>query len=656
MGEKYAIHWLEPVVQEILARNQEPIVISAGKTTSGHVHMGFMREIIIGDAIRRILQSKGKDVIFRIFLDTYDAAKRFPPYIDKSYANKYVGRPFARIPSPFNDIKANSYAEYFGKELINAFPDFGVEIQVIWTHKLYQQADMQEQIRIGLEKANLVKEIVLSHLTHAMTKEEKEERYKMYEHWMPAMVVCESCGRTQIKNTKGEISPNRVIQYNKEKDTVSYNCPACEYAGEVLISSGLVKLNWRLDWPAKWALDPKNLFECSGKDHFTKITGSWDVATDLCIKIYNYIGPVGLGFEWMRLGDTDMGTSKGIVFMPKTYYSMAEPELLRMLVLTTNPSRHISFRIEELALLYDEYERIERIYYEIEEPFDLDKKVGEFKTRIEKDLIRDLEIQITREINIEIQKEVDPLQRENITKNKKNLIKERMKKQSHFDIHPKLEKKMAEYVKTEEKERERVKREVKFLYPLIYTKRLKKRCPPQIPLKFLVNMVQLREFISFDEIMKKAQLTQRQKQISAVISKSYLRKRLQQTSRWLDYIKTLIEKTEDPTEKVRLESKVDLFEVPKILTPEILKLIDSEQRRSLKVFSEWLLSVEEVNEETLKVSMIQIRESTGISVQKLFQVIYLILIGRTTGPRLGPFMSLMDLNWIRHRFSIFRNE
>ncbi|TFG17048.1 MAG: lysine--tRNA ligase, partial [Promethearchaeota archaeon] len=615
----------------------------------GHVHMGFMREIIIGDAIQRLLKKKRKEVNFRIFIDSYDAAKRFPPYIDKSYADNYVGQPFALIPSPFNDIEASSYAEYFGKELINTFPDFGVDIETIWTHSLYQHAEMHEQIRIGLQKADEVKKIVLTHLTHAMSDSEKAEKYEDYEQWMPAMVVCESCNRTQIKNSKGEISPNRIVNYDQVKDTVTYICPACEYSGEVKISSGLVKLNWRLDWPAKWALNPKNVYEGSGKDHFTKITGSWDVATDLCHQIYGYEGPVGLGFEWVRLGDSDMGTSKGVVFMPKTYLSMAEPELLRMIFLTTNPSRHVSFRIEELSLLYDEYERIERIYYQLEEPFDLKKKLDDYSNRLQKALTKELEKEALEQFSLLIRNEQDIEKRKLLAKNKKGKIEEMVNEQFSTRFTEQLEK----YKKSEEAEYSRQRGEIEFLYPLIRAKNVKKECPPQIPHKFLVNMVQLRKYISFEEILNKAQQTQEQKQIPAIISKSYMKKRLQQTENWLNHIKTLIEETEDAQEKIRIESKVDLFDVPKTVSKATIGSFDEKQLLSLKEFSSWLNQIDEFTEENLKNSMIQIRDKTRIDAKNLFQAIYMVLIGRSVGPRLGPFMTLMDLKWIRKRFSVF---
>ncbi len=654
MSEEYAIHWLEDIIDEIIKRKQNPIVISAGKTPSGHVHIGFMRELIIGDSISRILKKKRKTVNFRIFFDSFDAAKRFPPYITKQYAKKYIGKPFALIPPPFDDIPAQSYGEYFGKELANSLREYGIKIDVIWTHDLYQTKEMHEKIRIGLQKQSQVKSIILSHLTHALSEEEKEEKIASYKNWMPAMVVCENCGRTQIKNDEGEIIPNRVIKYFKSKDMVSYVCPACEHHGEESISSGKVKLNWRLDWPAKWSLDPKNVYEGSGKDHFTKITGSWDVAVDLTQQIYGYEGPVGLGFEWIRLGDSDMGTSKGVVIMPKTYSAMGEAEILRMLVLTTNPTRHISFRIEELALLYDEFERIERVYYNLEEPFDIQKKIEEYKERKKKELIKEWESDISKEINRQIKEERDVDKKKAIVKTKKKYIKNKLDDRLRSDLDSSLGKYIQGIEKNEMKEFNRQKKEIEFLYPLIRAKRVTSHCPPQIPLKFLVNMVQLKKFISFDEILRKAQHTQVQKNIPSTISKSYLQKRLRQTANWLKHIKNLIEYAPSQEEKDRLSSKVDIFDVPKTVTRDIINQLELDQKDSLKVFYTWVNSIDELTENNLKDSMIKIREKTGIDAKRLFQAIYLVLIGRLVGPRLGPFMSMMDLQWIQDRFSVFR--
>jgi len=63
-----------------------------------------------------------------------------------------------------------------------------------------------------------------------------------------------------------------------------------------------------------------------------------------------------------------MKTSKGIVFTPQKYLELADPELYRMLILRTNPMKHISFRIEEIPQYYDYYEKMENIFYSLEQP------------------------------------------------------------------------------------------------------------------------------------------------------------------------------------------------------------------------------------------------------------------------------------------------
>lgn len=568
MSNQYPIHWLESIVKEIEARKPKQIVISAGKTPSGHIHLGILRELIIGDSLRRIFEKKGELVKFRIYFDSLDAAKRFPPYIDREFAKKYIGKPFALIPSPFKNTKAKSYAEYSVKDLMDALPEFGINIEPIWTHKLYKTKEMKNQIRIGLKNTEKVKKIVLEHITHSMKDEEKTERHEFYKNWMPAMVICENCGCTQKKLPDGIIKPNRVLSFNEKKDTVTYQCPACDYKGIVSVESGLLKLNWRLDWPAKWSLEPKNQFEGSGKDHYTKITGSWDVAVDLCKEIYKYEGPVGLGFEWLRLGDKDMGTSKGVVFMPKTYLTMVEPELLRMLILKTNPSRHISFRIEEISLLYDEFEKIERIFYGIEKA-----------------------------------------------------------------------------------ETDQMHKAIQFFYPLIRTKKISKLCPVQIPFKFLIIMAQLQDLLPIDSIIKKTQNFQVLKGINAKITKKYMKKRLDQTLNWLNYIKGLIQKEKDGKIKKKLMSKANFFRVSESITEDIKNQLNENQKRSLKKMADFLNSTDSLTEENLKSEMVKLQDLHEIKAKSLFQAIYLILIGVKRGPRLGPFLTLLDINWLRKRFS-----
>ncbi len=363
---KYPAHWLEGIVKEIEERNPSEVNLSTGKTPSGHIHLGIMRELLICDAIYRIFSRRGIPINFRLFLDDVDAAKRFPSYIPESYAKKYLGKPFALIPNPFDQNDKSNYAEVFGKELETTFKEMGIHAEIVWTHEIYQTEEMLEKIRIGLQKNELVKKIVAKYLTASMTDEQRESYLEQQKTWMGAMVICEKCQSTQKKQKDGTVNPNRVLEYNSNTDECKYHCPSCGYEGEVKVDSGLLKLNWRLDWPAKWTLY-NTTCEPAGKDHCTP-GGSYDTGLDLCQNIYDYEGPIKVPYEWLRLGDRDMKTSKGIVFTPTKFLEMADAKILRMLIYQTNPNKHISIRIEELEQYYNEFHRIEKIYYELEEP------------------------------------------------------------------------------------------------------------------------------------------------------------------------------------------------------------------------------------------------------------------------------------------------
>ncbi|MFX0077262.1 MAG: lysine--tRNA ligase, partial [Candidatus Hermodarchaeota archaeon] len=265
MVNKELVHWLENTIQEISNRNLTEITLSTGKTPSGHIHIGILREIIICDAIRRICEKKGQKVSFYLFMDDFDAAKRFPDYIDKEYQKTNLGKPFALIPCPFEDCGCKSYAYHFGNELISTFKHFGIVNEIIWTYELYQKKEMQEKIRIALENTKKIKDILKKYILPTLDEERQTQFTSMQKTWIPVMVVCEKCKKVQNRERDGSIQPNRAINYLEKEQLVTYECPACGYEGRISIYSGKIKLNWRVDWPAKWALF-KTTCEPAGKD------------------------------------------------------------------------------------------------------------------------------------------------------------------------------------------------------------------------------------------------------------------------------------------------------------------------------------------------------------------------------------------------------
>lgn len=568
MNKKFPAHWLEEIVDKISERNVQKITLSTGKTPSGHIHIGILREILICDALRRIFEEKGDKVEALLFLDDLDAAKRFPEYIDKNFQEKHLGKPFALIPCPIKECGCKSYAYHFGNELISTFPDFGIKIRAIWTHELYKKKEMQEKIRITLENTKLIKDILKKYILPTLDEVKKKQFIEMLKNWMPVMAICEKCNKIQFRDTNGSIKPNRVLEYNKNKKSVVYECSACGNYNEISIYNGNLKLNWRIDWPAKWALF-KTTCEPAGKDHCVK-GGSYDTGLELCQKVFGYEGPIKVPYEWLRLGDRDMKTSKGIVFTPEKYLEIADPELYRMLILRTNPMKHISLRIEELPQYFDYYERMENIYYDLE--------------------------------------------------------------------------------KTESEEERKFFR---YMYPLTKINGVPIEKPHKIPLKLLIFLSQIQNILSMEDLYNKTKSVSEIKDFEEIFSIEDFKDILQRTEKWVKQVKKTIENEKNNTVKKYILQRISLFEIPDKMDKNLLNKLDEKQINGIKKLRNFLIENEKVDGDLIQNKIFKIaKEDLNIAPKKLFEAIYLIILGKKFGPRLGSFLSLLDKNWLLERLNV----
>ena len=559
------VHWLEETVQEISKRNLTEITLSTGKTPSGHVHIGILREIIICDALSRIFEKKGVKVSFYLFMDDFDAAKRFPYYIDEDYQKDNLGKPFALIPCPYKECGCESYAYHFGNELISTFKHFGIKNKIIWSYDLYQKTKMQDKIKIALDNTNEIKDILKKYILPTLDDDRKEQFNDMQKTWIPVMAICEKCNKIQDRAKDGSIQPNRATEYLKEEQMVIYECPACSYRGKTSIYSGRLKLNWRIDWPAKWALF-KATCEPAGKDHSVK-GGAYDTGIEICQKIYDYEGPIKLPYEWLRLGDQDMGTSKGIVFTPKKYLELADPEIYRMLILRTNPMKHISLRIEEIPQYHDYYEKMENIFYGVEEP----------------------------------------------------------ESKEEYDFY-------------------------KYLYPITKINKIPELKPIRIPLKLLTFLSQMQNILSVDKLYEKVNSSLRVNNLEKFVSIEEFKDILERTEKWVDEVSNVISKMPDQKTKRNILNKIDIFTITNIISADIIHALNHKQLEGLVLFKNFLLKNDDLDADSIQNKIFIIaKEELGIPPRKMFEAFYLILLGTKSGPRLGPFILMLDKGWLQNR-------
>ncbi len=565
MSKDFSTFWLDETVEKISKRKPPKITLSAGKTPSGHIHIGILREIIICDALRRIFEKQGNFVNFYLFIDDFDAAKRFPDYIDKDFQEKHLGKPFALIPCPFKECGCESYAAHFGNELISIFPDFGIDNKIIWTFKLYQEKRMQDKVKIALDNTNLIKNILKKYILPTLDNKSKQEFIAMQKTWMPVMVLCENCSKLQKRSADGSIIPNRALSYFKEKEEVTYECPACNHKGKVSVYSGKLKLNWRIDWPAKWTIF-NTTCEPAGKDHSIK-GGAYDTGLEICKKVFDYEGPIKLPYEWLRLGEQDMKTSKGIVFTPKKYLDLADPEIYRMLILRTNPMKHISLRIEEIPQYHDYYDNMEDIYYKNKEP--------ESKQELE------------------------------------------------FFI---------------------------YLYPLTKINEVPETKPIKIPFKFLTFLAQIQNLLSIEKLYEKAiQVIECEEQDLSFAEFNFILKR---TENWLIEVKKIIETIKDVKKKNYILSKIEIFTIPEKIDKNVIDKLDKRQIKGISLFIEFIIQDTPLEPNIIQNKIFTIaKEELKIPPKRLFEALYIIILGKKSGPRLGPFIAMLDKGWLLTRLN-----
>ncbi|MBC7121062.1 MAG: lysine--tRNA ligase [Candidatus Methanosuratus sp.] len=347
-------HWVRGIVEEIIKRDDEKIVIHTGKTPSGPIHIGAEREQFICSAIQRELKRRGFESTFNLIIDSYDPIKSIPAALTvPEWFEEELGKPLSSVPDPFGCH--GSYAHHFADEFIRCQPELGLSPNIIYTHELYTQPAMKDAIRTVLRRLDQLKAIRRKYL-------HLQEEDGSTDDWNPVMVVCEKCGR--IASMKKEVIPNRLDSWDLVKDELTYTCSACGHKGRGKIGDLPMKLSWRVDWSAKWAVF-KVSCEPAGKDHCVK-DGAYDMGLEVCKEIFGYRGPLRVPYEWLTLGEHAMKTHKGITFTPMEWLKVAPPEALRYLILSVDPMRHISFLPERIPDIVDSFDRMERQYYGIE--------------------------------------------------------------------------------------------------------------------------------------------------------------------------------------------------------------------------------------------------------------------------------------------------
>ena len=335
-----AMTWID----EILGRCPQQEMINDSKTPSGIAHVGSLRGVLIHDALLREARERGIDARFTYGCDDMDPVDEIP-HGTGEYFREHLGKPLCRAPVP-PGIAGDNMARAYFDEFTSTFGPLGVDAEFYFMSDVYRSGRLDETIDAYLRAASKVREIYLREAGSARSEE-----------WLPFQPICERCGR--IGTTFASDYDGETVAYECRHDLVDW-AEGCGAKGRTSPFGGAGKLPWKLEWAAKWQILPVTL-EGAGKDHMGA-GGSHRVASALAREVLECAVPCAFSYEFFTSGSAKMSSSKGIGLSASELAATLPSELLRYLVLRTQPRRALDFAVDLAGVnrAFAEYERLWR--------------------------------------------------------------------------------------------------------------------------------------------------------------------------------------------------------------------------------------------------------------------------------------------------------
>lgn len=325
------MQWLNKVVDEVVSKQPDgEIIVESGISPSGGYHMGYLREIITCDAIKVELERRGRRARHIHFVDDLDGFRKVPAGLPADY-EKYLGKPLCDMPAP--DGSDQSYADYSLKDFLSSVKRLGIEIDVVRSHEKYRSGFFTKAIEKTLENVSSTREVL-----------EEISGRKLDRDWAPIQV-----------NEGGYLKNRRFVSIDTTSRIIKY-LDAEGNEQTTTYEKGEVKLNWRLDWPARWWLLKVNV-EPFGRDHATK-GGSYDTGAELMSAVFKSTPPEPVAYNFVnRAGETKkFSASSGGAILMSEAVDVMPPEVARFFILRSSPAKLLFFDPQDgVVRLIDEF-------------------------------------------------------------------------------------------------------------------------------------------------------------------------------------------------------------------------------------------------------------------------------------------------------------
>ncbi|HLD12832.1 MAG TPA: lysine--tRNA ligase [Candidatus Nanoarchaeia archaeon] len=341
MEQQEETHWADRAASRVIEEkgDKTTYVCASGISPSGVVHIGNFREIMTTYLVSKALQDKKKKVRFIYSWDDFDAFRKVPADIPRTW-EQYLGLPLTSVADPWKCH--DSYAAHFKNKLEEEIAPFQFPVEFISQTKHYRSCIYAEEIKKAL-----------NHRKDIITILNKFREEPLPQDWIPLEVFCTQCGKNDT----------RTLKYD-EKYLIHYECD-CGHSEEIdFRKQGNIKLLWRVDWPMRWHYEHVD-FEPGGKDHSTA-GGSFDTGKEIVKTIWKRDAPTYQMYDFIRVKGTGgkISSSAGNALTVKDVLEIYEPRVILWMFANYRPNSEfaISFDLDVLKI-YEDFDRCERIYY-----------------------------------------------------------------------------------------------------------------------------------------------------------------------------------------------------------------------------------------------------------------------------------------------------
>ncbi len=312
------MQWLNLVAEELIKRQPTgEILVQSGVSPSGTYHVGTLREVLTADAIVVELRRRKRQARHIHFVDDLDPFRKVPVNVPASHS-KYLGQPLCAVPAP--DGSGISYADFFLGDFLQAAKALKLDMEIIRSHQKYQSGDMVPALEKALAKSGKIGNI-LSSLSGR----------QLDENWSPIQVTEDN----YLKN-------RRFVAIDAKTKQITYQDADGEER-KLSYKHGEVKLNWRIDWPARWWLLGISA-EPFGRDHATK-GGSYDTGAAIIRQVFGAEPPLPIPYQFInQTGQTKkMSKSTGNIIASSELVNILPPEVVRYFILRYSPDKQLFF-------------------------------------------------------------------------------------------------------------------------------------------------------------------------------------------------------------------------------------------------------------------------------------------------------------------------